>query len=46
MGPKDKLLAWFLEFVNATLLGKRIFADMIKDVDKRKQPWIIYLGGP
>ena len=42
-GPKTYIYILALEAVNVTLFGKRVFADIIKDLERRS--FWIYLGG-
>ena len=41
--PKRYVHVLTLELVNVTLFGKRVFSDVIKDLDMRSS-WIIWMG--
>lgn len=42
-GPKDMSTPWSLAPVNVPSFGKRVFADVIKDL-KMRSPWITQVG--
>lgn len=43
MAPKD-IWSQSLELVNDTLFGQRVFADVTKDLEVGRLPWIIRMG--